>query len=400
MLIEVVSTDTEVERLQSLIGLPGFHLDQLVSVILPAYNAEQYIELAVVSVLSQSYQNIEVIAIDDGSTDGTYKILSQLADKDHRLKLVSRENRGLVATLNEGLYLANGTYIARMDADDIAYRDRFSQQVTALHSDQDLSMVAMNVDYLYEDGRTIRKPSRSALPDECRVECMFHCMFVHPTVMIRSSSMHVNGWAYDKDFPYCEDFALWSRVVREGRAAILPHFGLAWRQGHPSVRSTRFQRAIHDSLKIIEGNMRSIGIAFDIDCFHPFPQKAVSVERSDRVRITMLLNRIKGNRSSHPQCADAFDRGIASLINNLIEASLKVGQPAALLKALTSTQLFHEISIKQWVRHALRIYPPHSLAEQAFRAGQIASRRFNGRPIKDVVALSPETRALLSYVDH
>ena len=99
-----------------------------VSILLPVYNAAQYILKAVDSILQQSLTDFELILIDDGSSDGTEQLVRQLAAKDQRIHLVQRPNKGLIATLNEGLALARSPLIARMDADDIAFPERLAVQ--------------------------------------------------------------------------------------------------------------------------------------------------------------------------------------------------------------------------------------------------------------------------------
>ena len=99
----------------------------LVSVVLPIYNAGPYLAAALGSILRQDYERLEVIAIDDGSTDNSLEILERYRRADNRVSVISRENRGLVATLNEGLRLAQGELVARMDADDVAYPWRLSR---------------------------------------------------------------------------------------------------------------------------------------------------------------------------------------------------------------------------------------------------------------------------------
>ena len=92
-----------------------------ISILLPVYNTSQYILKAVNSILQQSLTDFELILIDDGSSDGTEQLVRQLADKDSRIRLVQRSNKGLITTLNEGVALARSPLIARMDADDIAF---------------------------------------------------------------------------------------------------------------------------------------------------------------------------------------------------------------------------------------------------------------------------------------
>ncbi len=99
-----------------------------ISILLPVYNTSQYILKAVNSILQQSLTDFELILIDDGSSDGTEQLVRQLADKDSRIRLVQRSNKGLITTLNEGVALARSPLIARMDADDIAFPERLAVQ--------------------------------------------------------------------------------------------------------------------------------------------------------------------------------------------------------------------------------------------------------------------------------
>ena len=113
--------------------------EALVSVIIPCYNAEIYIEAALMSILQQSYHHLEVIVINDGSTDKSAEILLQFAQQDLRVRYIENEkNLGLIATLNKGIQLAQGKYIARMDADDIALPDRIEKQVETAYAFQEL----------------------------------------------------------------------------------------------------------------------------------------------------------------------------------------------------------------------------------------------------------------------
>src|SRR3954471_22997773 len=105
-----------------------------ISVILACYNTERYIASAVRSILAQTFRDFELILIDDGSTDNSPQICKQIAGEDSRIKLISRPNKGLTKTLNEGLSLATSPLIARMDADDISFPDRFQKQVDYLHA--------------------------------------------------------------------------------------------------------------------------------------------------------------------------------------------------------------------------------------------------------------------------
>ena len=122
-----------------------------VSVILPAYNAEAYLKEAIDSILNQTFPDFQLIVINDCSTDGTEEIIRQYADP--RLVPVKNEkNLGIAATLNRGLSLAQGDYIARMDADDISLPHRLERQVAYLDAHPDIAVLGTNVETFDENG--------------------------------------------------------------------------------------------------------------------------------------------------------------------------------------------------------------------------------------------------------
>src|SRR5690606_24519669 len=121
--------------------------EPLVSVVLPVFNGASFIEAALGSILNQTYRNLDVIVIDDGSTDATAALV-RVAETDRRLRFVSRENRGLISTLNEGLGLARGDLIARMDADDIAYPERIQRQVDTFLARPELAITGTAIETL------------------------------------------------------------------------------------------------------------------------------------------------------------------------------------------------------------------------------------------------------------
>lgn len=122
-----------------------------ISVIMPVFNAEAYLASAIDSVVTQTFTDFELIIINDGSTDGSLEIIERFAKQDARITVISRENRGLVSSLNEAIAMANGTYIARMDADDICYAERFERQLAFLESHPEIDLVGTRFELLYEN---------------------------------------------------------------------------------------------------------------------------------------------------------------------------------------------------------------------------------------------------------
>jgi glycosyltransferase involved in cell wall biosynthesis len=203
--------------------------DPLISVLMPAYNAERYVAEAVRSILDQSFGDFEFVIIDDGSTDRTRAILERFAARDGRIRLVSRPNRGLVATLNEGLGLARGELIARMDADDVALPDRFEHQVAFLREHPEV--VCLGGAYLMIDAKGWVMIDNHP-PEEDReiqeellkgVTCL-----IHPAAMMRRDAVRAAG-GYDERMEQSEDLDLWLRLGERGRLANLHQVVLKYR---------------------------------------------------------------------------------------------------------------------------------------------------------------------------
>ncbi|MCM1157858.1 MAG: glycosyltransferase [Bacteroidales bacterium] len=169
--------------------------DILVSVIMPVYNGERYLNEAVESILGQTYKDIEFIIVDDGSTDNTLNILLNYKKADDRIIIITRENRGLVKSLNEAILVSKGKYIARMDADDISHVERIEKQVLYMERNSDVYLLGTNYSLIYEEGvrEEIKKAAqgthrRSQAPIE-KKDWFFSTnetmKFIHPTIMVR-----------------------------------------------------------------------------------------------------------------------------------------------------------------------------------------------------------------------
>ncbi len=180
-----------------------------ISVIMPVYNAEKYISKSIESILTQSFTDFELIIINDGSTDSTLSILESYADSDSRIRLVSRENKGLVATLNEGIQLAQAPLIARMDADDIALVARFKVQKGFMDMHPEVVCVGSRVKVIDSEGRFLINNDLKLNHDEIVISALHGVSpIIHPTAMIRTGALKkINGYSLD-NYP-AEDLALW-----------------------------------------------------------------------------------------------------------------------------------------------------------------------------------------------
>lgn len=209
----------------------------LVSVLLPTYNSSSYLRQSVESILRQTYKNFELIVVDDASEDGTAAVLDDF-DDSRIVRITFDKNQGIVNALNTALRRAKGSYVARMDADDIAKPDRLLCQVDFLEKHPDVVIVGT---WIQGFGR-LRRPYIHRYPvanGEIQSSQYFENPFAHPSVMIRLSVFDKLGKPYCPAFPYVEDWELWGRVFEFGKAANIPEELLFYRV-HPSSSNHRF----------------------------------------------------------------------------------------------------------------------------------------------------------------
>ncbi len=208
-----------------------------ISVVLAVLNGATYIVEAVSSILTQTYQEFELLVIDDGSTDDTRALLAPLAARDRRLVVLAEPHRGLVGSLNHGISIARGSLIARMDADDVALPGRFAAQIAYLDAHPDCVVVGTSILKVNADGQTVAKKSipRLRLPT---FEPMTFPPQIggvpHPTAMIRASALAKVG-GYRPYFYNAEDRDLWARLWTIGRVHQLPEVALRYRVHAGSV---------------------------------------------------------------------------------------------------------------------------------------------------------------------
>jgi len=203
-------------------------INPTVSVILPVYNGGIFLADAISSILNQTYKDFELIVIDDGSTDRTAEVLDHFRKQDDRVRLISRPNRGLVASLNEGIDMARGRFIARMDADDISYPNRLERQLQLLQCDPDLDLVAARA-ILIDENNQITGAFSFALQhqDICKRPWLgFH--FAHPTWMGKTSWFQKYRYALTNS-DRCEDQEILTRSYLNSKFCTLDEVVFAYR---------------------------------------------------------------------------------------------------------------------------------------------------------------------------
>jgi glycosyltransferase involved in cell wall biosynthesis len=210
----------------------------LVSVLLPVYNGEEFVQKAINSILDQSFHDFELVVINDGSTDNTKAILDQF--QDSRLRIIHKPNEGLCKTLNLGLQIARGKYIARIDADDLADPERLEKQVAFLETHPEIAVVGSASKVVYSDG-TEQIRLRPLEPHSILQHIIKICPLAHPSVFMRKdAALSVGGYdtTYDGSLGRSagEDYHLWVRMLAKGfQLANLPEPLVTLRKGNTSI---------------------------------------------------------------------------------------------------------------------------------------------------------------------
>jgi glycosyltransferase involved in cell wall biosynthesis len=212
-----------------------------VSVLLAVRDGEDYLESALRSVMDQTLRDIEIVVVDDASTDGTPALLQRLAAQDGRLRVLRLEaNRGLAGALNHGLDHARGPLIARMDHDDLSLPRRLEAQKAYLDRHPDVTLVGTSLEWIDAEGRTLRRWVRGRDPHAVAWQLRFGVHVSHPTWMFRRAGPDGEPLRYDPAVRVAQDYDFASRLVRAGgRIACLPDVLLRYRLHPGSVSSNK-----------------------------------------------------------------------------------------------------------------------------------------------------------------
>jgi glycosyltransferase involved in cell wall biosynthesis len=215
----------------------------LVSFAIPVYNAARFLQRAMDSALAQSFQDFEIVAVDDGSRDRSPGILASYAKRDSRVRNVRQENTGIVGALNAAVTHSRGDFIARMDADDFSMPDRIERQVAYLNANP--QCVAVGTDVIYTDPEGAPLVRHFPAQDHGSIVAQLlegnGGAMIHPTVMFRRGAFEAVG-GYRFRYQWIEDLDLYLRLSEIGQLANLPGIHLEYRQHLKSVNYTRGDR--------------------------------------------------------------------------------------------------------------------------------------------------------------
>ena len=235
----------------------------LVSVVMSNYNTPvHYLKLSIDSVLTQIYPNFEFIIIDDGSTDNSLELIKSYDDP--RIRLICNEsNLGLTKSLNLGIKLSKGEFIARMDSDDICYPERFEEQVAYLRANEDVIVCGSWVDVIDENGHKKQKHGYcDVIPDmeSYRICLLFgnNPTIMHPSTMINHRLLSDYHIAYHEEYRYAQDYRLWISCAKHASCTIIPKHLIQYRRHNKAISAAKRKGQTDCAYRIIQEQLDAL----------------------------------------------------------------------------------------------------------------------------------------------
>ena len=228
------------------------------SVIMPVYNAGDFVAQAIQSILGQSYEDFELIIINDGSSDNSKAVIKSY--DDNRIKYFENEkNSGIVFSRNKGLKLAKGEYIGMFDADDIAYPEKFEEQINFLEQNKDFGMVGSWAKFINEEGKRLPGSWKlKASPDMIPAIMLFKNYFLQSAVLYRKEC--ISKFSFRVGFDILEDYLIWLEIIGEYKAWNLQKYLVDYRVHGGGVTKKHSKEKLEKEKKVFRIQLMELGI--------------------------------------------------------------------------------------------------------------------------------------------
>tara|TARA_Y100001968_G_scaffold333308_1_gene395389 strand:+ start:638 stop:1663 length:1026 start_codon:yes stop_codon:yes gene_type:complete len=278
-----------------------------ISIILPVYNCEKFIEASIRSILTQTYSDFELIIIDDGSTDNSRKIIEKIMD--NRIKYYWQNNQGLSRSINRGIKISKYEYIARQDADDISLPKRLEKQIMYMNSNPRCGLLGTWARVINETNLTNRYLIHPVKNHECKYKLLFDCCFTHSSVVMRKSIIRKVGFFNEtvNQVPP-EDYEYWSRVSKVSDIGNIPEVLVHFREHSSSMsyekpyklRSNASKISINNILYYSDRNTYQIARSIAILNFNLKNDKSYTPKFKEiRKLLIKILRRIESNENKN-----------------------------------------------------------------------------------------------------
>lgn len=237
----------------------------MVTVLLTVYNRVTVVS-TIKSILAQTYDDFELLIIDNASTDATHKVIKEI--KDPRIRLIINEkNKGQTYSMNKGLKLARGKYIARIDADDLMLPERLEKQVAFMESNPEYGLCGSWVQFITDDDRLAMKIKTCTTDIGFRVIQMIGCAAYHPAVLLRRSILDDYNIIYNPEMMISEDYDMWRKIQKHSLCTNLPEILTYYRKGAESD-SNKYATIAHKEEYKIRDLLSKEEVIIDIRHIH------------------------------------------------------------------------------------------------------------------------------------
>jgi glycosyltransferase involved in cell wall biosynthesis len=300
--------------------------EPVVSVVMSVYNGEKYLAEAVDSILAQTFSALELVVIDDGSSDSSLNMLHAYAEKDQRVRVVENDvNLGLASSLNKGVDLSRGIYVARMDCDDISLPRRLEAQVRFMDSNPDVSMCGTWAKFFGYQSAARNNPTSH---DDIRASLLFYTPIFHPSVMFRKSDVARLDHLYEDGRQRVEDLELWARLTRQVRVANIPECLLRYRVYNPQNVEKRKSVIAHGNV-IRKAMLTTLLGSISEQQFH-LHMKIAHCERNHSIDFMQeaadwLENLLAVNRQNACYNQDSLERAVSERWWRVCKSSTELG---------------------------------------------------------------------------
>jgi glycosyltransferase involved in cell wall biosynthesis len=230
-----------------------------ISVIMPFYNCEKFLDEAVSSILNQTFSDFELIIINDASTDRSDEVMQKYLKDSRIVYILNKENKRITYNLNIGLDMAKADIVARMDGDDISELERFQEQYEFLKENKNVSLVGSYAELINQDGKYLGRKIKPLDTEGAKKDIFLYSPFIHPAVMFRKQVILDLG-KYDENYPLCEDYELWFRLIYSGyKTANIPRELLKYRI-HENSSNKHLTEVEKNNLKIRKKAFKKYGL--------------------------------------------------------------------------------------------------------------------------------------------
>ena len=224
-----------------------------ISVVMPVYNNEMYLQDSIESILNQTYGDFEFIIVDDSTSIQTKELLTHYAIQDRRISILTNQtNAGMYNARNKGIRAAKGKYIANMDEDDISLSNRFERQVQYLDHHPEIAVLGGQIIFVNSNGNEFQRSNYPLSPGLVRWGLIFGCQLANGLVMMHRELFSNESFYYGNSL-IAEDFALWTRIGTHHKMANLPDYLYLYRIHGSNISIVKKSTINLESLNIISG---------------------------------------------------------------------------------------------------------------------------------------------------